>query len=195
MSTIGWIIVIAAIAVVVIVATLVVSRISSSRRRTHLQEQFGPEYDRTVDETGSRRAAEQELEEREKQHAELDLRPLSSAARSRFTDEWSGVQQRFLDDPEGAASQAERLVRRVMDERGYPPDDETVDRAAIVSVDHPDVVERYRHGRETLDARASGREERTENLRVAMVDFRTVLESLLETDDELVAGGAGGRTA
>src|SRR5262245_25880334 len=117
MSTIGWIIVAAAIAVVVIVAILVVARISSSRRRTHLQEQFGPEYDRTVDEAGSRRAAEQELNEREKRHAELDLRPLSSAARSRFGDEWSGVQQRFLDDPEGAASQAERLVRRVMDER------------------------------------------------------------------------------
>ena len=69
-----------------------------------------------------------------------------------------------------------------MDERGYPPDNETIDRAAIVSVDHPDVVERYRHGRETLDVRTGGRDERTENLRVAMVDFRTVLESLLETE-------------
>lgn len=187
MSTIGWIILVAAVAVAVIVVMLVISRMSATRRREHLQEQFGPEYDRTVDEAGSRREAERELEDRERQHAELDLRPLSGAARSRFTDEWSGVQQRFLDDPDGAASQAERLVRRVMDERGYPSDNDTTDRAALVSVDHPDIVERYRHGRETLDVRTAGRDERTENLRVAMVDFRTVLESLLETEDELAA--------
>jgi len=187
MSTIGWIIVAAAIAVVVIVAILVIARISGSRRRTHLQEQFGPEYDRTVDAADSVRAAEKDLADRERQHAELDLNPLSSGARARFTDEWTGVQQRFLDDPEGAASQAERLVRRVMDERGYPPDDVTTDRAAIVSVDHPDVVQRYRHGRETLDVRTAGQAERTENLRLAMVDFRSVLESLLETEGELAA--------
>lgn len=184
MSTIGWIIL---IAVAVIVVMLVIARMSSSRRREHLQEQFGPEYDRTVDEAESRRQAERELAEREKQHAELDIRPLSSAARSRFTDEWTGVQQRFLDDPEGATSQAERLVRRVMDERGYPADNDTTDRAALVSVDHPEVVERYRHGCETLDVRTGGPDERTENLRVAMVDFRAVLESLLETDGELAA--------
>jgi hypothetical protein len=189
MSTIGWIIVAAAIVIVVIVAMFLIARISSSRRRTHLQEQFGPEYDRTVDEAGSRREAERELAERERRHEELDLKPLSSGARTRFTEEWTGVQQRFLDDPEGAASQAERLVRRVMDERGYPPEDGTMDRAAIVSVDHPDVVDRYRHGCETLDARTTGQEERTENLRHAMVDFRAVLESLLETDDELAATG------
>jgi len=187
MSTIGWIILVAAIAVAVIVVMLVIARMASSRRREHLQEQFGPEYDRTVDETGSRRDAEKELQERERQREQLDIRPLSSAARTRFTDEWSGVQQRFLDDPEGAASQAERLVRRVMDERGYPPENDTTDRAALVSVDHPDVVDRYRHGRETLDARTEGSDERTENLRVAMVDFRSVLESLLQTDDELAA--------
>ena len=66
MSTIGWIIVAAAIAVVVIVAILVIARISSSRRSSHLQEQFGPEYDRTVDASDSRRAAEQDLAERER---------------------------------------------------------------------------------------------------------------------------------
>ena len=185
MSTIGWITVAAAIAVVVIVAILVIARITSSRRSSHLREQFGPEYDRTVDASDSLRSAEKDLAEREREHSTLELKPLSNGARTRFTDEWSGVQQRFLDDPEGAASQAERLVRRVMDERGYPPDNGTTDRAAIVSVDHPDAVQRYRHGRETLDVRDVGQDERTENLRVAMVDFRAVLESLLETEDEL----------
>jgi hypothetical protein len=185
MSTTEWIVVGAGIAILVIVALLLFARVMSSRRRDHLKDQFGPEYDRTVDAAGSRREAEQELTKREQRHSELELRPLSGAARTRYTDEWQGVQQRFVDDPEGAAAQAERLVRRVMDERGYPPDNDTTDRAAMVSVDHPDVVDRYRQGCETLERRAAS-EERTENLRLAMVDFRAVFDSLLETDSELV---------
>ena len=185
MSATEWIVVGAGIAILVIVALLLIARVASSRRRTHLREQFGPEYERTVEVAGSRRQAEHELVDRERQHSELDLKPLSSSARTRFNDEWQTIQQRFVDDPEGAAAQAERLVRRVMDERGYPPDNDTTDRAKLVSVDHPDIVDRYRHGCETLERRSSARDERTETLRLAMVDFRAVLESLLETDSEL----------
>ena len=111
-------------------------------------------------------------------------RGIGGAIATAFAAEGADVAFCHDDDPEGAASQAERLVRRAMDERGYPPDNGTTDRAAIVSVDHPDVVQRYRHGRETLDVRDVAQDERTENLRVAMVDFRAVLESLLVTDGE-----------
>src|SRR4029079_2796711 len=120
MSTIGWIILVAAIVVAVVVVMLVVARASSARRREHLQDRFGPEYDRTVDESASRRDAEKEVAEREPRPGELDIRRVSCAARSRFSDEWNGVQQRFLDDPEGATSQAERLVRRALDQRRSP---------------------------------------------------------------------------
>jgi len=185
MSTNEWIAVAAAVVILAVIALLVVARMTSSRRRTHLQEQFGPEYDRTVDAAGSRRAAEQDLAEREKQHSQLQIRPLSEAARTRFLEEWQGVQQRFVDDPGGAAGQAEHLVRRVMDERGYPADDDSDTLAGVVSVDHPDIVHRYRHGCETLRAEPNGSDERTENLRLAMVDFRAVLETLLEGDREL----------
>lgn len=187
MSTTEWIVIGAGIAVLVVVALLLAARVSSSRRRTHLREQFGPEYDRTVETAGSRRDAERELTDRESEHEKLELKPLSGAARTRFNDEWQTVQQRFVDDPEGAAAQAERLVRRVMDERGYPADNDTTDRTKLVSVDHPDVVDRYRKGCEALDGQPSAREDRTENLRVAMVDFRAVFESLLETESELAA--------
>ena len=184
MSTTAWIILVVAIAVLVVIALLVASRVSTTRRRTHLKEQFGPEYDRTVDDAGSRRQAERDLGEREQRRAELRIRPLSDAARSRFTEEWQGVQQRFVDDPDGAATQAERLVRRVMDERGYPADSDREGLAAVVSVDHPEVVQRYRQGCDTLQAESTGSDERTENLRRAMVDFRAVFETLIEREPE-----------
>jgi hypothetical protein len=184
MSTTAWIILVVAIAVVAVIALLVAARASTARRRTHLQETFGPEYDRTVGDSGSRRDAERDLAEREQRRAELQIKPLSEAARARFSEEWQGVQQRFVDDPEGAATQAEHLVRRVMDERGYPADDGREGLANVVSVDHPDVVQRYRQGCDTLASPSGGTDERTENLRKAMVDFRSVFESLIERDTE-----------
>jgi len=185
MSTNGWIVVGLAIVVVAVIGMIAAARIASARRRSHLQEQFGPEYDRTVEAADSRRKAEDELADREQRHAELELKPLSEASRTRFLDEWQGVQHRFVDDPESAAKQAEDLVRRVMIERGYPADADRNARAEVVSVDHPDVVQRYRHGCEALAARSDGDAGRTENLREAMVDFRAVFESLLEPDREL----------
>jgi len=185
MSTNEWIVLAVVIALVAIVGLVVAAKVASSRRREHLQDRFGPEYDRTVEGSDSRRDAENELAERERRHADLELKPLSEASRTRFLDEWQGVQQRFVDDPENAATQAEDLVRRVMIERGYPDDADRNARADVVSVDHPDVVQRYRHGCDALAARSDGDAARTENLREAMVDFRAVFESLLEPDREL----------
>ena len=60
---------------------------------------------------------------------------------------------------------------------GYPEADDLEHRLALVAVDHPDVVERYRHGRAMV---ANDGAERTEDLRKAMLDYRTVLEDLLQ---------------
>jgi FtsZ-interacting cell division protein ZipA len=185
MSTNGWIVIGIVIAIVAIVGLLIASRIASSRRRSHLQDQFGPEYDRVVGAADSRSDAEDELADRERRHAELELKPLSDASRTRFLDEWQGVQQRFVDDPDNATKQAADLVRRVMVERGYPADADASARAEVVSVDHPDVVQRYRQGCDALGAHSDGDAARTENLRRAMVDFRAVFESLLEPDRQL----------
>jgi hypothetical protein len=77
-------------------------------------------------------------------------------------------------------------VRRVMAERGYPSDADWADRAEVVSVDHPNVIQRYRHGCSTLDSQPRTSDDRTESLRMAMVDFRAVFETLLE-EPELAA--------
>ena len=143
MDTWVWI-VIAVVAIVVVAALLwgVVNR----RRRQELQEGFGPEYERTVSEAPSRREAEAELRERRDRHGEFDIRPLSPQARDRYTQEWEATQARFVDAPEAAIRDADELIQSVMRERGYPVEDFD-QRAADLSVDHPDVVENYRRHR------------------------------------------------
>lgn len=153
------------------------------KRRAHLEERFGPEYERAVSSSG-RRDAEERLSEVEREHAELDIRPLSAAARERYLEEWRQVEARFVNDPEDATRSAERVVQRVLADRGYPTDGDPEDQAAHVAVDHPDVVERYRHGHAMLEAKNGDQD--TENLRKAMIDFRSVFEELV-TDDTLTA--------
>ena len=190
MNTVFWIVI--AVVAVLVVAALAAWSYAKSRRRTALRDQFGREYDRTVDSAGSRRKAERELEEREKAHESLDIQPISEAARDRYVDDWQQAERRFVDDPELAAREADRIVRSVLDDRGYPNDDFDT-QAAAVSVDHPHVVARYRHGHEMLHgngerkgkSKDAGNEERTENLRKAMVDFRAVFEQLVEPQAEL----------
>ena len=177
MDTIWWVLIAAAVAIVVV--ALVAQAYMRSRRRAVLRDQFGPEYDRAVGSAGSRRAAERELSEREKAREALDIRPLSEDARSRFTEDWQRAEGRFMDDPELAAREADRVVRDVLDERGYPSDDFDT-QAKAVSVDYPKAVQRYRHGHEMVHGNGASGSERTENLRKAMVDFRSVFHELVE---------------
>lgn len=65
MSTISLIAVIVVAAVVVIALIALLWALS---RRRHLRERFGPEYERTVEERGDRRAAERDLRAREERH-------------------------------------------------------------------------------------------------------------------------------
>lgn len=178
MDTWVWI-VIAAAAVIVLLA--IVWSATRAKRTRSLQDTFGREYDRTVDQAGDRRAAERELRERQKQHDKLDIRPLSPESRDRYVRRWQSTQTRFVDDPRGAVAEADTLVQEVMQERGYPTKD-FERRVADVSVDHPDVVEKYR----TADgiARASERgEASTEDMRHSVRHYRALFAELLETDD------------
>ena len=169
----GW----ALIAVgVIIVVALVVWQAMTARRTRTLQQRFGPEYDRTLDRADGRREAEADLAARAKRRDELDIRPLPTASRDRYVEQWQHVQARFVDDPRGAVQDADTLIQSVMRERGYPVDDFD-QRAADVSVDHPQVVENYRNGHRL----ASGD---TEAQRQAMVHYRALFDELVdETSD------------
>lgn len=174
MDTWFWIVLVIAI---VVVAGLVAAAAARRQRSKGLQEDFGPEYARTVDSTGDRGDAEKELSGRRKRREELDIIPLSDDARSRYASEWQDVQERFVDEPDGSVRDADRLVQRVMAERGYPM--ENFEQAsADVSVDHPDVVENYRKGHQLLASHDDGQAS-TEDLRQAMVHYRALFDELL----------------
>ena len=172
-----WVLVV--IVVVLIAAGALV--LMRQRRSRGLQEGFGPEYDRVVEERGDQRAAESEMLERRKRRDELEIRPLEPQAREEYAERWQATQRRFVDDPGAAVGEADELVSAVMRERGYPLDDFD-QRAADVSVDHPVVVENYRAAHGISAANAEGRA-RTEDLRQAMVHYRALFDELLGSGD------------
>jgi len=167
---------------VVVVAVIVVAAIVllalRKRRSAKLRERFGPEYDRVLQREGDPRKAEGVLEFREKRREKFKIRPLSSADRTSFTTRWNEVQARFVDDPRGAVTVADSLVTDVMQARGYPIG-EFEQRAADISVDHPVVVENYRSAH-TIAMRHSTGQASTEDLRQAMVHYRTLFQELLD---------------
>ena len=169
-----WIIV---VVVVVVVALLAAVAVPAMRRR-RLQQQFGTEYERTVGETGDRRAAEQDLRERAQRRRELEIRPLEPAARDAYAERWRGAQERFVDAPGDAVAQADVLVQQVMRERGYPVGD-FEQQARDVSVDHGDVVHEY-HAAHEISVLNDGGHASTEQLREAMVHYRTLFAELLD---------------
>jgi hypothetical protein len=174
MSTTGWII----LAIVVIALLAVGAALWSRRRRSeHLKERFGPEYARAVDAKGDRGKAEAELAEREKRVEKLDIRPLSPDERRDFGQRWTEVQARFVDDPARAVAFADALLGDVMKARGYPVSDFD-QRAGDISVDHPVVVEHYRKAHDIAVRHERG-DASTEDLRQAMIHYRTLFDNLV----------------
>ena len=118
------------------------------------------------------------LREREERVKKFSLRPLPPTDRERYASEWAAVQRRFVDDPSTAVTQADRLVTTVMAARGYPMTD-AEQRAADLSVTYPNLVDNYRAARELTQRHAAGQSS-TEDLRQAMVYFRSLFDELLE---------------
>ena len=175
-----WIL-IAAIVVIAAIAAIVVARSVNSRKRTkQLKERFGPEYERTLGETGEQRAAEDELAARERRRDKLNIVALSPQAREKYAASWRAVQTAFIDNPARAVGDADRLVVAVMRERGYPIEDFD-QRAADISVDHPAVVDNYRAAHRISLSQQQGNVD-TEEERQAFVHYRALFEKLLETD-------------
>ena len=147
------------------------------RRSRLLRDRFGPEYERVVREQGNVRRGEGVLEFREKKRETLQIQPLTESARAEYSQRWNNVQAQFVDDPGASVAKADSLVSEVMEARGYPVSD-FAERADIISVDHPVVVENYRAAHAIAMSRARG-QATTENLRKAMVHYRSLFEELL----------------
>jgi hypothetical protein len=170
------------VAVVVVLLVIIGVLVAQQRRSRGLKADFGPEYNRVVTERGDQRSAERELAERRKRVSEFEIRPLPPADRERYMERWGAAQRRFVDEPAAAVSEAHQLVQQVMHDRGYPVDDDFEQRAADVSVEHPDVVENYRAAN-SISLRAERGQANTEQLRQAMVHFRALFDDLLAPGD------------
>jgi hypothetical protein len=176
---------IVAIIAAVVVVVLVIGLMSAARRRK-LQQRFGPEYDRVVGETHSRRKAGAELTERERRVRSLDIRPLDETARAKYAGEWTAIQERFVDQPEQAVAQAGMLVTSAMKDRGYPTEDfgQTL---ADLSVEHANTLDHYRAAHQ-VSLQAEEGTASTEDLRLAMLHYRALFGDLLGQPEE--AGAA-----
>ena len=172
------IIIIIAVAVVVIFAAIAIVMSIRKRRTEKLRNQFGSaEYTRAVKEGGSQRKAEAALNERADRVEKLHIRPLAPSDRTRFLASWARVQARFVDGPGSAVTDADQLLGDVMSTRGYPVSD-FEQRAADISVDHPLVLENYRAAHQSALRQTKG-QANTEDLRQAMIHYRTLFEELV----------------
>lgn len=175
------VLIVAALALVVIAA--VVFALARRRRTAHLKERFGPEYERALAADGGK--AEALLAEREKRVEKLQIHPVPAELRERFVSSWQADQARFVDEPEAAVAEADALVQRVMEARGYPTG--SVDqKGSDISVDHPAVMENYRAAHEVALKRERG-EASTEDLRQAFVHYRALFDELLGVRQPLAA--------
>ena len=167
------------IALAVMAAACITLWLFNSKRRTRrLRTQFGgAEYTRAVKEGGGQRQAEAALDKRAERVEGLHIRPLAPGDRARFVDSWSRVQARFVDSPGGAVSDADQLLGDVMSTRGYPVGD-FEQRAADISVDHPLVLANYRAAHQSALRQTEGQAS-TEDLRQAMIHYRTLFEELV----------------
>jgi hypothetical protein len=163
-----------AIAIIAIAAFL----FEQKRRSQRLRERFGPEYDRVIREEGTIRRGEEVLQFRAAKREKLQIRPLSSSARMEFTERWRTTQSQFVDDPKSAVASADHLVNEVMQARGYPMG-EFEQQASLLSVDHPIVVNNYRSAHEIAERHSRGQAS-TEDLRQALVHYRSLFDQLLE---------------
>ena len=163
---------------VIVIAGIAAWLFFRKRRTGKLRTKFGgAEYDRAVKEDGSRRHAEAGLKERTERVESLNIRPLAPGDRTRFVESWSRVQARFVDGPGGAVTEADQLLGDVMSTRGYPVGDFD-QRAADISVDHPTVLQSYRTAHEIAVRQTKGTAN-TEDLRQAMIHYRTLFEELV----------------
>jgi hypothetical protein len=168
------------VAVLVIIGVILALVFSRRKHTEGLQKHFGPEYDRTVQATGTEQKAQTELDERKKHVDSLEIRPLTASERTRYLADWSAVQSKFVDEPGQAIIDADHLIIEVMQLRAYPISDFD-QRAADISVKYPALVSNYRAARE-IALKNQQNQANTEELRQAIIYYRSLFEELLGTE-------------
>jgi hypothetical protein len=179
--------------IVVIIAAAIAAVAYQRKKSSRLEQRFGTEYDRTVEQSDDRRSGEKLLREREKRRSQFDVVPLNGADADRYREEWLAVQGGFVDRPAEAVQQADSLVVRMMRDSGYPVDDFD-HRVGDISVDHPDVAQHYRDAHAVALAQLNGTAD-TEQLRQAVTSYRELVDALLRDGGSSQAGMSEDRSS
>ncbi|TLM98971.1 hypothetical protein FDZ73_22615 [bacterium] len=177
-------IIVIAVALLVIVGIILAIPFARRKQAEQLQKKFGPEYDHTVQAMGDEKKAQAELAERLKHVGTLNIRPLTDIERERYLTDWTAVQTKFVDEPGQAIVDADRLIMEVMQLRAYPVAD-FEQRAADISVTYPDLVNNYRAAR-VIALKNKDHQADTEELRQAMIYYRSLFDELLKPEKEIV---------
>ncbi len=173
------------VALVIVLAVVWVVTSRRHRRRTEeLRARFGPEYDLSLREYGSRTKAEAALMERVRRVSRMTIRPITETERLRFLAEWETIQARFIDHPRGAVTEADELINTIVKARGYEGG-AFGRRIADLSVNHAVFVEPYRRAN-AVTVGAGRNESTTEELRSAMLLYRALIEELLQVNAPVV---------
>ena len=164
------------VVVAVVLAIILFGWLFAQRKKTdHLRDQYGDEYDRTLEAKGNRASAEHDLVEREKRVKTYDIRRLTPDEHDRFTREWTETKALFVDSPVEAIGKSDRLLSQVLETRGYPMADFEQQHADL-TVQYPDVAKHYLAGHETF--KRSG-EATTEEMRRAFNHYERLFEKLV----------------
>lgn len=180
-QTMMWV----AVIVGVMVVTLVIGFFCLRKRRDRLRERFGPGYERTVAAEVKRRAAERELRARRTRLGQLDVRPLDAESRRGYADRWKAVQERFVDEPSPAVSEADLLVRAVMAKHGYITEN-FAQQVSDLSVRHSRTLNHYRQAHE-ISGRAAGGWVSIQELRQAMTHYHILFDDLVGAEAQEAA--------
>lgn len=163
--------------VVVLLIAVAVGLAARKRKSAKLRDRFGPEYERTLEESGDKRKTEAELKDRAKRVAKFEIKPLGPGEHERYVRAWQKIQADFVDNPKTAVMGADDLLAEIMAVRGYPVGD-FEQRSADLSVDHPVVVQNYRSARDIAVRHQRG-DAGTEDLRQAMIHYRALFDELV----------------
>jgi hypothetical protein len=185
MDTTTITLIVVAVAIALIVGGLFGMVFGRRQRTKKLQEKFGPEYDHTIQELGDQRQAEHELAARLEHVKKLDIRPLSAEEIDRFTSEWQKTQATFVDEPSVAVQEADHLLGKVMQAKGYPVED-FEQQVADISVDYPDLVMDYR-GLHLIAVKEKDEKVDTEEMRQAMLHGRALFNNLVKSAENVEA--------
>ena len=181
------------ILVILVIIAAVAAFVYQRRKSAQLEQKFGTEYDRTVEQSDDRRSGEKVLREREKRRSQFDVVPLSGADADRYREEWLAIQGGFVDRPAEAVQEADSLVVRIMRDSGYPVDDFD-HRVDDISVDHPDVAQHYRDAHAVATAQLNGTAD-TEQLRQAVTSYRELVDVLLRDGESTQSGMSEDRSS